>query len=99
MGTITRSQAEQLLQALLEVYSDEAFQNKVHTAARAVMYEHAPFLSRLRPLALNVQIGILRKWGFDDTEEEMRSFGSLLTKPPKCCMVERMVCWICSNFK
>jgi len=67
--TITRSQAEQLLQELLEIYSDEAFQNKVHTAARAVMYEHAPFLSRLRPLALNVQIGVLRKWGFDDTEE------------------------------
>mmetsp|Transcript_27259 Transcript_27259/g.78435 ORF Transcript_27259/g.78435 Transcript_27259/m.78435 type:complete len:526 (-) Transcript_27259:93-1670(-) len=70
--TITRPQAEQLLDQLLEAYSDEAFQKKVHSDAKAVMYETQPFLRRLKKTAFVVQQPLLAKWGFDETEEGLQ---------------------------
>lgn len=67
--TITQKQAEQLLEELMIVYSDAAFQKKVHSDAKAVMYEYTPFVKRLKRTAFVVQEPILQKWGFDTSEE------------------------------
>jgi len=66
---ITQKQAEQLLEELMAVYSGPDFQKKVHADAKAVMYEYVPFVKRLKKIAFVVQEPILRKWGFDPTEE------------------------------
>lgn len=70
--TITRPQAEQLLEQLLDAYTNEAFQKMVHADAKAVMYEMQPFLRRLKKTAFTVQDPILAKWGFDQTEEGLQ---------------------------
>jgi len=67
--TITQKQAEQLLEELMESYSDPAFQKKVHADAKAVMYEYTPFVKRLKKTAFAVQEPTLKKWGFDPSEE------------------------------
>eukprot|EP00933_Yihiella_yeosuensis_P051066 TRINITY_DN48906_c0_g1_i1.p1 TRINITY_DN48906_c0_g1~~TRINITY_DN48906_c0_g1_i1.p1 ORF type:complete len:502 (-),score=149.80 TRINITY_DN48906_c0_g1_i1:192-1697(-) len=69
---ITKAQAEQLLQDLLEAYSADGFQKKVHADARAVMFEYQPFLRRLKKTAAVVQEPILTKWGFDPSEEGLQ---------------------------
>jgi tetratricopeptide (TPR) repeat protein len=69
LRTITRKQAEQLLEELLAVYSEEAFQKQVHADAKAVVYEYTPFIKRLKKTAFKVQEPLLIKWGFDPTEE------------------------------
>jgi len=70
--TITRAQAEQLLDQLLEIYSEEAFQKKVHADAKAVMFETQPFIRRLKKTAFTVQEPLLTKWGFDPSEEGLQ---------------------------
>lgn len=70
--TLTKPQAEQVLDQLMAAYSDELFQKKVHSDAKAVMYEMQPFLRRLRKLAFTIQEPILTKWGFDQTEEGLQ---------------------------
>jgi len=67
--TVTAAQAEQLLGELLEAYSSESFQRKVHTHAKDAVFEYVPFLKRLKPTAFEVQESVLTKWGFDPTEE------------------------------
>jgi len=67
--TITRKQAEELLNELLEVYSTPSFQKSVHADAKAVIYEYTAFIRRLKRTAFGVQEQILQKWGFDPTEE------------------------------
>jgi len=67
--TLTHSMAEELLNELLEAYSQDVFQKEVHEAATSVMYEYVPFVKRLKRLAFRVQEPILQKWGFDPTEE------------------------------
>merc|ERR1712217_3338 len=67
--TITKGQAEELLGELLAAYSDEKFQKKVHGDAKSVMYEHEPFIRRLKKTAFKVQEPLLTKWGFDVSEE------------------------------
>lgn len=67
--TITKTQADELLDALMEAYSQDSFQKKVHADAKAVMYEYSPFVVRLKKTAFEVQEPILKKWGFDTTEE------------------------------
>lgn len=67
--TLTRAQAEELLNELLAVYSTDSFQRKVHADAKAVTFEYSPFIVRLKKTAFEVQQPILKKWGFDDTEE------------------------------
>jgi len=70
--TLTRAQAEQLLEELLSTYSAEAFQKKVHAEAKAVMFEMQPFLRRLKKTAFVVQEPLLVKWGFDPSEEGLQ---------------------------
>lgn len=70
--TVTKAQAQQLLEDLLEAYSAEAFQKKVHADAKAVLYEYQPFLRRLKKTAAVVQEPILSKWGFDPSEEGLQ---------------------------
>merc|ERR1712048_1033839 len=70
--TITKSQAEQLMEELMAAYSDASFQKKVHADAKAVMYEYQPFLRRLKKTAFVVQEPLLAKWGFDPTEEGLQ---------------------------
>eukprot|EP00928_Gymnodinium_smaydae_P023424 TRINITY_DN1933_c1_g2_i2.p1 TRINITY_DN1933_c1_g2~~TRINITY_DN1933_c1_g2_i2.p1 ORF type:complete len:552 (+),score=172.26 TRINITY_DN1933_c1_g2_i2:65-1657(+) len=70
--TLTGKQAQQLLEELLATYSDEAFQEKVHKCARAVLFEMEPFLRRLKRVAFTVQEPLLQKWGFDPTEEGLQ---------------------------
>eukprot|EP00442_Polarella_glacialis_P002761 CAMPEP_0115082576 /NCGR_PEP_ID=MMETSP0227-20121206/19991_1 /TAXON_ID=89957 /ORGANISM="Polarella glacialis, Strain CCMP 1383" /LENGTH=523 /DNA_ID=CAMNT_0002470707 /DNA_START=63 /DNA_END=1634 /DNA_ORIENTATION=- len=70
--TITKAQAEQLLGDLLETYSSDPFQKKVHADAKAVMFEYQPFLRRLKRTAAVVQEPILSKWGFDPSEEGLQ---------------------------
>merc|ERR1719277_916259 len=70
--TITRPQAEQLLDQLMEAYSDKAFQKNVHADAKAVMYEYQPFIRRLKKTAFVVQEPLLVKWGFDPSEEGLQ---------------------------
>lgn len=70
--TITRAQAEQLLEELLASYSDASFQRLVHADAKAVIFEHQPFLRRLKKTAFQVQQPILSKWGFDESEEGLQ---------------------------
>jgi len=70
--TLTRAQAEQLLQELLTAYSCESFQQKVHTEAREASFEMQPFLRRLKRCAFSVQEPVLQKWGFDPTEEGLQ---------------------------
>lgn len=67
--TITKTQAEELLDELLAAYSTESFQKKVHADAKAVMYDYSPFVVRLKKTAFEVQEPILKKWGFDNSEE------------------------------
>lgn len=67
--TITAAQTEELLGELMTAYSDPNFQKKVHADAKAVMYEYQPFVRRLKKTAFEVQEPILRKWGFDESEE------------------------------
>merc|ERR1712217_291508 len=67
--TITKAQAEELLGEMLVAYSVEDFQNKVHKDAKGVMYEHEPFIRRLKKTAFKVQSPVLAKWGFDVSEE------------------------------
>jgi len=67
--TVTLKQAEELLNELLEAYSEAGFQKKVHADAKAVMYEYTPFVKRLKRTAFAVQEPVLRKWGFDPSEE------------------------------
>lgn len=67
--TLTKAQAEQLLEELLGTYSAEGFQKKVHADAKAVMFEIQPFLKRLKKTAFVVQEPVLSKWGFDPSEE------------------------------
>mmetsp|Transcript_101296 Transcript_101296/g.291802 ORF Transcript_101296/g.291802 Transcript_101296/m.291802 type:complete len:526 (-) Transcript_101296:122-1699(-) len=75
---ITRAQAEQLLDDLLQAYSDEAFQKKVHADAKAVMFETQPFLRRLKKTAFVVQQPLLTKWGFDESEEGLQEMMACL---------------------
>eukprot|EP00930_Biecheleria_cincta_P005039 TRINITY_DN105968_c0_g1_i1.p1 TRINITY_DN105968_c0_g1~~TRINITY_DN105968_c0_g1_i1.p1 ORF type:complete len:535 (-),score=157.41 TRINITY_DN105968_c0_g1_i1:1-1605(-) len=70
--TITKAQAQQLLEDLLEAYSKADFQKQVHADAKAVMFEYQPFLRRLRRTAAVVQEPILSKWGFDPSEEGLQ---------------------------
>merc|ERR1712051_601690 len=70
--TITKAQARELLDALLVAYSDTGFQKRVHSDAKAVLYEYQPFLRRLRKTAFAVQEPILVKWGFDPSEEGLQ---------------------------
>jgi len=70
--TITKAQAGELLEALLETYSTDDFQKKVHADAKAVMYELQPFIRRLKKTAFRVQEPILVKWGFDPSEEGLQ---------------------------
>jgi len=67
--TITLRQAEEIIEALYAAYSNPAFQKEVHSIAKEVMYEHTPFVKRLKKTAFRVQEPILSKWGFDPTEE------------------------------
>mmetsp|Transcript_66844 Transcript_66844/g.159985 ORF Transcript_66844/g.159985 Transcript_66844/m.159985 type:complete len:526 (+) Transcript_66844:76-1653(+) len=67
--TITKGQAQELLDQLLEAYSCDSFQRKVHADAKAVMFEYPPFIRRLKKTAFEVQSPILSKWGFDVSEE------------------------------
>jgi tetratricopeptide (TPR) repeat protein len=67
--TITKTQAEELLQELMTAYSPADFQKKVHNDAKAVLYEYQPFVRRLRKTAFAVQEPVLNKWGFDPSEE------------------------------
>jgi len=70
--TITKAQAEELITSLLEAYSYPEFQKKVHADAKAVMYEHQPFVRRLKKTAFPAQKPILEKWGFDISEEGLQ---------------------------
>eukprot|EP00931_Biecheleriopsis_adriatica_P010991 TRINITY_DN112047_c0_g1_i1.p1 TRINITY_DN112047_c0_g1~~TRINITY_DN112047_c0_g1_i1.p1 ORF type:complete len:546 (-),score=162.48 TRINITY_DN112047_c0_g1_i1:12-1511(-) len=70
--TITKAQAQQLLEDLLDAYSADGFQRKVHADAKAVMFEYQPFLRRLKKTAAAVQEPILTKWGFDPSEEGLQ---------------------------
>merc|ERR1712084_204096 len=70
--TITKTQASELLAALMAAYSDGDFQKKVHSDAKAVMFEYQPFLRRLKKTAFVVQEPLLAKWGFDPTEEGLQ---------------------------
>jgi len=70
--TITKAHAGELLNELLEAYSADAFQKKVHADAKAVMYEYPPFIRRLKKTAFRVQEPILVKWGFDPSEEGLQ---------------------------
>eukprot|EP00927_Polykrikos_kofoidii_P078359 TRINITY_DN75192_c0_g1_i1.p1 TRINITY_DN75192_c0_g1~~TRINITY_DN75192_c0_g1_i1.p1 ORF type:complete len:565 (-),score=132.18 TRINITY_DN75192_c0_g1_i1:187-1791(-) len=70
--TLTLAQAQQLLVELLEAYSTQGFQNKVHADARAAAFETPAFLRRLRKTALVVQQPLLQKWGFDPSEEGLQ---------------------------
>mmetsp|Transcript_5989 Transcript_5989/g.13896 ORF Transcript_5989/g.13896 Transcript_5989/m.13896 type:complete len:523 (+) Transcript_5989:206-1774(+) len=76
--TITKSQAEQLLQELMELYSAPAFQKMVHADAKAAVYEFQPFLRRLKKTAFTVQEPLLQKWGFDPTEEGLQEMMACL---------------------
>lgn len=76
--TITKSQAEELLNELLKAYSDEDFQSSVHADAKAVLYEYQPFLIRLKATAFVIQESILAKWGFDPTEEGLNEMNMCL---------------------
>lgn len=70
--TLTKAQAEQLLRELLELYSADDFQRRVHADAKAVMFDFQPFLRRLKKTAFVVQEPLLTKWGFDPTEEGLQ---------------------------
>lgn len=70
--TITRAQAQQLLDDLFAAYSADGFQRQVHADAKAVMFETQPFLRRLRRTAFPIQEPILAKWGFDTSEEGLQ---------------------------
>lgn len=67
--TLTKAQAQQLLEDLMGAYSVDAFQKRVHADAKAVMFEFQPFLKRLKKTAFEVQEPLLSKWGFDPSEE------------------------------
>jgi tetratricopeptide (TPR) repeat protein len=67
--TITFKQAEELLKELLDVYSTPGFQKEVHADAKAVLFDYVPFVKRLKHTAFGVQEPILKKWGFDPSEE------------------------------
>jgi len=70
--TLTKAQAGELIDELLAIYSDAAFQKRVHADAKAVMYEYQPFVRRLRKTAFGVQEPVLVKWGFDPSEEGLQ---------------------------
>jgi tetratricopeptide (TPR) repeat protein len=70
--TLTKAQAEELVSALMQAYSDASFQKKVHADAKAVMYEYQPFIRRLKKTAFVVQEPLLLKWGFDASEEGLQ---------------------------
>merc|ERR1719272_1525179 len=46
--TITLKQAEELIEQLMEAYSDPGFQKLVHADAKAVTFEYGPFIKRLK---------------------------------------------------
>jgi len=69
---ITKDGARELLEALIEAYSDVSFQRRVRKLSRDVNRDRAQFMLGLKGVAFEVQKPVLERWGFVPTLEGVK---------------------------
>lgn len=92
--TLTAAQAGELIDALSEAYSDRRFQERVQKCARDSGYERSIFLMRLRDIALEVQIPVLEKWGFEGNDHGVREMQAAIRNHVGRKPGEEMPAWL-----
>lgn len=69
---LDREQADKLLDYLQAVYSGENYKNKTRVLAKSTNFDMRSFLTKLRPVAMEVQGAVLVSMGFDKTDDGLQ---------------------------
>lgn len=75
---LTKDGAQELLEDLLEAYSEPSFIQRVDKLAHDVRFEGRQFVQCLGPVALEVQRPVLTKWGFQPSDEGVKEMRAAL---------------------